>query len=322
MPDIDAYLPAARAALAAFGMPSARLKPISKTENAVFRVTDDAGAAFALRLHRPGYNPRAALDSERALTAALAERGMIVPTGKRAANGDWYVPVKTPDPEGWRDAGMTIWHAGETLQSRIGDDRGPATWPWFERAGPLLAGLHNNTADWTPPSGFIRHRLDADGLVGETPFWGRFWEVQSLTTEEKRLLTEARALVRVRLTELTAPFSLIHADAHAGNILIAKDNFGLIDFDDCAWGWHAFDMAVTLRSARREPGFEGLRDRFLAGYEARRALPADILQQLDLFLLVRALMLVSWCEMRPDVAGEDWKPDLLEDIRQAMAAVA
>ena len=79
-------------------------------------------------------------------------------------------------------------------------------------------------------------------------------------------------------------------------------------------------MAVTLRSAWGKPGFKGLRDRFLGGYEARRVLPAGMLKQLDLFLLVRSLMLVSWCEMRPDVAGEDWKPDLLADIRQAMAA--
>jgi Ser/Thr protein kinase RdoA (MazF antagonist) len=320
MPDIAAYLPAAHAALAAFGMASAALKPISKTENAVFSVTDEAGSIFALRLHRPGYHPRAALDSERLLTAALAEQGMIVPTGQRAANGDWYVPVATPDPEGWREAGMTVWHAGETLQGRIGDDRGPETWHWFERAGALLAELHTHTANWTPPSRFVRHRLDANGLGGEAPFWGRYWEASCLTADEQRMLSEARELVRARLAELSAPFSLIHADAHAGNILISGEQLGLIDFDDCAWGWHAFDMAVTLRSAWGKPSFKGLQDRFLGGYEARRALPAGMLRQLDLFLLVRSLMLVSWCEMRPDVADEDWKPDLLADIRQAMAA--
>jgi Ser/Thr protein kinase RdoA (MazF antagonist) len=322
MPDIEAYLPAAHAALATFGMASAALKPISKTENAVFRVTDETGAVFALRLHRPGYLQRAALDSERLLTAMLAEKGLIVPTGQRAANGDWYVPVETPDPEGWRHAGLTVWHAGETLQSRIGDDRGPETWHWFERAGGLLADLHTHTANWTPPPGFVRHRLDAEGLVGETPFWGRFWEAAGLSAEEQELLSEARECVRARLSELDAPFGLIHADAHAGNVLISGENLGLIDFDDCAWGWHAFDTAVCLRSAWGEPGFDGLRDKFLAGYEARRALPAGILKQLDLFLLVRALMLVSWCALRPEVVGDNWKPDLLDDVKLAMAVAA
>jgi len=36
----------------------------------------------------------------------------------------------------------------------------------------LLAELHTHTANWTPPAGFVRHRLDADGLVGKTPFLG------------------------------------------------------------------------------------------------------------------------------------------------------
>lgn len=322
---IESYVPAAQAALAAFGMASAELTPISKTENAVFRVTDTAGAVFALRLHRPGYHPRAALDAERVLTAHLAAQGMIVPTGRRTPGGEWYAKVATPDPAGWRDAGMTVWHPGETLESRIGADLGPAVRDWFTRAGVLLADLHSHTAQWSPPAGFVRHRLDAQGLVGDAPFWGRFWEAECLNGEEQRLLRSARDLVGARLAELAreeAQLSLIHADAHAGNILISGDTLGLIDFDDCAWGWHAFDMAVTLRRASGQPGYADIRERFLAGYQARRALPGGILAQLDLFLLVRALMLVSWCAMRPEVAGEDWKPALLRDIRRAMAAAA
>lgn len=318
---IAAYIPAAQASLAAFGKAGAELTPISLTENAVFRVTDKAGAVFALRLHRPGYLPRAALDSERALTAHLAERGMIVPTGRRTLDGAWYAEVATPDPAGWRHAGMTVWHPGETLERRIGDDLGPATRDWFARAGALLADLHGHTAQWSPPAGFVRHRLDAPGLVGDTPFWGRFWEAAGLSSEEQRLLRGARDLVRARLAELDAPFGLIHADAHMGNILISGDALGLIDFDDCAWGWHAFDMAVTLRRAWGEPEYADIRERFLTGYAARRALPAAIFRQLDLFLLVRALMLVSWCALRPEAAGDDWQPDLLADVRHAMAAI-
>ncbi|MFM9936704.1 MAG: phosphotransferase enzyme family protein [Novosphingobium sp.] len=338
MLDIEAYFPAAQAALQAFGMASAALAPVSMSENAVFRVTDTAGAIFALRLHRPGYHARDALDSERMLTAMLAAKGMIVPTGQRTSDGAWYAAIATPDPEGWRHAGLTVWHEGHTLESRIGEDRGPATWHWFESAGALLAELHTHTESWSPTPGFVRHRLDMEGLVGEAPFWGRFWQAQSLNVDERQMLGTARDLARARLTELAraelargnAPFGLIHADAHPGNILISgsesHSRLGLIDFDDCAWGWHAFDMAVALRSASGKPRFKELRDRFLAGYETRRALPGGILQQLDLFLLVRALTLVIWCEMRPDVVGESpeesWKPGLLDDIRQAMGAVA
>ncbi len=316
MPDIAAYRPAAHAALAAFGLAGACPEPVGKSENVVFRATGPDGTAYALRLHRPGYHPLAALESERLLTAHLAAQGLIVPTGRRTTSGAWYARVATPDPEASRLAGLTLWHPGETLHSLIGDDRGPATWDWFERAGALLAALHSATAIWSPPAGFIRHRLDADGLVGEAPFWGRFWELPCLTAEERHMLTGARDRVAARLADLADPLVLIHADAHPANILVSAGQFGLIDFDDCAWGWPVFDMAVSLWSASSDPQFSALRSRFLAGYAARRAVPDGVFAQLDLFLLVRSLMLIGWFDSRPELTGEaaEWKPRLIAKV--------
>lgn len=316
MPEIAAYLPAARAALAAFGLPETNPHPIGKSENVVFRADALDGTTWALRLHRPGYHALPALESDRVLTAHLTVQGLLVPTGRRTVDGAWYAEVPTPDPEGTRLAGMTLWHPGQTLESLIGKDRGFATWHWFERTGALLADLHNATADWTPPAGFTRHRLDAAGLGGDSPFWGRFWDLPCLTDDERTLLAEARAEVLARLAALTDPLILIHADAHPANVLISGDKLGLIDFDDCAWGWPMFDLAISLWSASSEPRFPELRDRFLAGYAAHRPLPDDALEQIDLFLLMRTLMLISWCADRPEVVGapEEWKPGLIDKV--------
>ncbi|GEO00436.1 homoserine kinase [Novosphingobium sediminis] len=320
MPEIEAYLPAARAALAAFGLPEIEPHPIGKSENVVFRADAPDGTTWALRLHRPGYHALPALESDRALTAHLTAQGLLVPTGRRTVDGAWYAEVPTPDPEATRLAGMTLWHPGQTLADLIGDDRGPETWLWFERTGALLADLHNATAGWTPPAGFTRHHLDAAGLVGEAPFWGRFWDLPCLTADERTLLGKARDLVAARLAALTDPLILIHADAHPANVLISGDALGLIDFDDCAWGWPVFDMAVSLWSASSEPRFPDLQDRFLAGYAARRPLPDSALEQLSLFLLVRTLMLIGWCSDRPEVVGapEEWKPGLIAKVGAAM----
>lgn len=321
MPEIEAYLPAAREALAAFGLPETEPHPVGKSENVVFRADAPDGTTWALRLHRPGYHMLPALESDRELTAHLAASGLIVPTGRRTSSGAWYNEVATPDPEGSRLAGMTLWHPGQTLESLIGKDRSPATWPWFERTGALLADLHNATASWTPPAHFTRHRLDAPGLAGESPFWGRFWDLPCLTAEERLLLAAAREQVAGRIAGMTDPLILIHADAHPANVLVSEGRLGLIDFDDCAWGWPLFDLAVCLWSASSEPDFVTLRDRFLAGYAARRALPHDTAEQLELFLLVRTLMLIGWCADRPEVVGEpeEWKPDLIAKVRAALA---
>lgn len=324
---MEAFFPAARAAIAAFGVEIVDLAPVSNTENVVFRVTEaGSGDLYALRLHRPGYHGLAALASERIWTSQLAGAGMIVPTGRRALNGDWYVPVRTPEPVEVRHAGMTVWHPGRTLESILGDDRGPPSWPWFHQLGALIAQAHANSIDWPGAPDFTRHRLDADGLIGEKPFWGRFWDAACFDAEEKRLLREVRALAADRLAALEgdgAPFGLIHADSHPGNVLVSGDRLGLIDFDDCAFGWHSHDFGVALYSSWSTAHFDAVKGHFLEGYGQVRTLPADIDMQIDLFLLIRSLMLAGWRSDRPDIMRStplgSWKPDLMREVSRALA---
>ena len=326
VPPIEAFAPAARDALTAFGIDAAELKPISNTENAVFRATEaETGTLYAVRLHRPGYHRLDVLEAERSWTEHLANAGMIVPTGRRTRDGQWYARVATPEASEWRYAGVTLWHRGQTLENIIGDERGPAAWPWFRRVGALIAETHHHSADWTIPPNFTRHRLDRDAIVGETPFWGRFWDSYCFDADERGLLAEARALVRARLIALEqsgAEFGLIHADSHAGNVLVADDRLGLIDFDDCGFGWFVHDFGVTLYSAWDTPHFAAVRDALLAGYAEVRALPADIEAQIDLFLLIRSLMLASWRADRPAIMQatplNSWKPALLRRVREAL----
>ena len=65
----------------------------------------------------------------------------------------------------------------------------------FRLLGELAARVHNQAASWQPPAGFTRHRMGRGGIVGETPFWGRFWELDALTPDQRRLLEAARARV-------------------------------------------------------------------------------------------------------------------------------
>jgi Ser/Thr protein kinase RdoA (MazF antagonist) len=38
-------------------------------------------------------------------------------------------------------------------------------------------------------------------------------------------------------------WGLIHADLHRDNILLHHGEIGVIDFDDCGWGYYLFDLA-------------------------------------------------------------------------------
>ena len=50
-----------------------------------------------------------------------------------------------------------------------------------------MARIHNVTTSWKPPSTFERHALDADGLMGDAPFWGPFWELGELTDDQRQI---------------------------------------------------------------------------------------------------------------------------------------
>ena len=40
--------------------------------------------------------------------------------------------------------------------------------------------------------------------------------------------------------------STIHADLHAGNILVRDGGVTVIDVDDAGFGWHVYELAVAL----------------------------------------------------------------------------
>jgi Ser/Thr protein kinase RdoA (MazF antagonist) len=145
---------------------------------------------------------------------------------------------------------------------------------------------------WTPPAGFTRPRWDADGLTGDAPLWGPFWDHPHLTADQRALFLAARDAARAHLARLDAPdFGLIHADAITENLMWDGARLSLIDFDDGGWGYRDFDLATFLFRQLDAPDYPDLRAALMDGYAVRRRLdPAT----LDLFLTLRALTYPGW----------------------------
>jgi Ser/Thr protein kinase RdoA (MazF antagonist) len=96
-------------------------------------------------------------------------------------------------------------------------------------------------------------------------------------------------------------FSLIHADLHAGNVLMEGSRVSVIDFDDTVFGWHTFDLAVALFPYVDDPRLPDFRTALITGYRDGHALPDNHDAQIDLFLVVRSLMVIGWMWARPDI---------------------
>jgi Ser/Thr protein kinase RdoA (MazF antagonist) len=277
------------AALAASLWGGRIIRLIKHRENAVFDMALPQGRA-ALRLHRTGYQTEVAIRSELWWAGALADAGVAVPAPQPALSGETLVTL----PHG-RHCSAIAWVDGHPL--------GEAGVPFAEDVdtqiarhhalGALTAQVHAATAQLTLPDWFTRVRWDADGLTGDDPFWGRFWEHPALTKAEAATLLAARDYLRSWLLALQNPDTgPIHADVMRENVLVDGDRLSLIDFDDSGIGYRLYDLGTTMSQSLYEPHYTAIRDALIAGYG--RASVAEV----EHFTLARTMVSVGWSAPR------------------------
>jgi Ser/Thr protein kinase RdoA (MazF antagonist) len=176
--------------------------------------------------------------------------------------------------------------------------------------------MHNQSSTWQPPADFARHSWCDAGLVGDSPLWGRFWELDALSPPQRTLFDRLRARIVHDLTTYgRAPdrFGLIHADLIPENILVDANRLRIIDFDDAGFGWYLFEIATSLYFIRRETHYEVARDALVAGYRRHRSLPDAHLRLLPMFLAARGTTYLGWVHTRKgEATARELTPQLIE----------
>ena len=84
------------------------------------------------------------------------------------------------------------------------------------------------------------------------------------------------------------------------NIMLDGDEMHIIDFDDGGWGYRLFDVATALLKNRTEATYPELQRALISGYHSQRLLDVE---DLDLFMALRALTYVGWIVDRMDEDG-------------------
>ncbi len=266
---------------------------IGNRENAIFDVILPAGRA-ALRIHRRGYQTEDAIRSELWWMEALADAGLAVPRPVRAPDGALVARLadgRFVSALGWID-GAAIGVAGVALSGSPADQA-----RLHHALGHLLGDLHTVTDRLHLPPAFHRPRWDADGLLGDQPFWGRFWDHPALAPDEAQLLTRARQWCAARLAEHAAAGAdqgLIHADVLRENVMEHEGRLWLIDFDDSGFGFRLYDLGTALSQNLGEPHLAEIAAALVDGYAARRPLSAADRAMVPVFTLLRCLASVGW----------------------------
>ena len=273
---------------------------IRDRENAVYEMALPNGARAALRLHRSGYQDEASIKSELWWCRALAQSGLPVPAPISTRSGEHLAHLSTG-----RLASVIEWVSGEPL----GEAGVPLPGTAAEQSdrhytlGRLIAQFHVATDALSLPSDFTRPRWDIPGLVGDAPFWGRFWDHPSLTRAEADHLQKARAYLHDRLDAYQTDggdFGPIHADVLRENVLVDGDAMSLIDFDDSGHGFRLHDLGTVLSQNLYEPALPQIARALIAGYATLR--PADP-ELVAVFTMARTLASVGWT--MPRLAPDD-----------------
>ena len=268
-------------ALTHWNLPNASISFVAQRENEIYRVqSNDSNQAWALRLHRPGLRTPAELISESLWLQKLSTSGMGVPMSVPTATGEWCISLANH----WID--MQTWLPGVTMEHTTQANH-------YTALGRSIAKLHTISDNWVLPSNFKRLNWDRNGLLGDEPEWGRFWENNALNEQQKSSLNQFRHAALQALSEKQhgLDFGLIHADLVSENVLIDDKYIQLIDFDDSGFGFRLFDIATVILRLQRTDGWKTKANALIVGYRQERALD---LEQLNLFLALRACTYVGW----------------------------
>ncbi|MEX2519931.1 MAG: phosphotransferase [Paracoccaceae bacterium] len=271
--------------------PKTRARVLNISENVIFRLDDpEAGAPIVVRVHRPGYHSATEIAAEIAWIEALRDAGTV------------ETPAIVPCADGSR---VTCFeHGGEprravafawmTGKEPAADARLTET---FGRLGATSARLHRHVRDWAPPPGFVRKRWTYESTIGPAPHWGDWRAAEGLDAPAIALLERLCERLRTRLAaygEGADRFGLVHADLRLTNLLVEGDRLGVIDFDDCGFGWFAYDFAASISFHEHEPWIPDLQAAWLEGYAQVAPPPPEAEAILPHLIALRRLLLTAW----------------------------
>ncbi|GAB3187138.1 phosphotransferase enzyme family protein [Nesterenkonia suensis] len=303
---------AVRQALPAYGLPAeSTLQFVKHRENTVFRAETPHDGAYAVRLHRPGHRRDSQIRAELDFARRLQTHGVRTvrpiprvpdrsdPTGSAATESALLGPVTVETPEGLTQVVIMEWVADSRPVGSVesGWTGGPTPdLTMFTAVGRLAASAHLAAAE-IDQAAYDRPTWDAAGFWGHDAVWG---DPATLDHPGAGRLAEATAGVQQRLARAPRDdwFGPIHADFTPENILTGPEGLTLIDFDDCATGWHLFDLATILFWHHRHPDAARQRRALLEGYAQIRTIPPEQLALLDDLILARGCTYLGWAAAR------------------------
>ncbi|MEB3224999.1 MAG: phosphotransferase [Synechococcus sp.] len=213
----------------------------------------------------------------------LKAKGLPVAAPLQTTTGELAVTIQAP--EGDRYATLFPFAPGEIALGGWNETQS-------RRLGEVVAQIHQVSQEFT--CDHPRKPLDLNYLLDESlgvilPYFGdrpRDWG----------FMQDAAQKIRETLAQLPQEkplWSVCWGDAHCGNVHFTKDyQLTLFDFDQCGYGWRAFEIGKFFQGALTTGLQRRVREAFIAGYESQTTFIPE--EQAALQALTQLAYIWSW----------------------------
>jgi Ser/Thr protein kinase RdoA (MazF antagonist) len=216
---------------------------------------------YILRIYRNSWRSNDEIGFELDLLCYLAGKKASVAAPLRTKNNELSFHLESP--EGWRVAALFPYAEGQAPGPGMSSEEGYLL-------GGEVARTHELGEDFSTP--YTRKPLELPYLLEEsilaiTPFLDQTWR------NELRMLQGKLQCALGSLPKDTASYGICLGDVNPTNFHVSTGKkLTLFDFDQCGYGYRAFEIAKFISSIHYSPLKQEIAKEFVAGYQGVRPL--------------------------------------------------
>ena len=275
---------------------------INNEYNATFKVQDNDGQRFALRININSPRTSENLRAEVSWVNHLYKDGRVkVAKPIVSVQGNLFASIRHEDLARELHCVLYSWLPGFELEDE-------PELIQIKALGEAMAAMHIVAKDFQLPADSNLPSLD------HVTWWTEDYllsEKSVLDHESKDLISQTLLVIDAHIKSLYAGATpiVIHADLHGGNVLWDTNSLSVLDFDDSGIGLPVQDLATAIYYLDTPEQNAALRE----GYSAVAPLPEMSKRDLEVFLIQRRVILLNYLYETTNEEHRAMIPDYLEE---------
>ena len=249
---------------------------------------------YILRIYRNNWRSAEEIGFELDLLSYLGDKGAPVSFPLRTKSGE--LKFETDGPEGTRSAALFAYANGYAPGNDISTEDSLLL-------GKSVANIHQQTVNFKTK--YCRPILDVPYLLDQSiitiaPFIGKdaLAYIKSLQRKFHQSFQQ--------LSKDQEKYVICTGDVNPTNFHIHENQLTLFDFDQCGYGYRAFEIGKFISSVHNLTNKNDHASAFIAGYQQVRKLDQDEIEAIPYFELLSVIWVMAINAGNAELIGHKW----------------